>query len=61
MRYIQLYETHFNFFHQFIFGIEAINAVIENGLFPEEHPSKKGSTAEDAKFDKTITERRLQS
>ena len=28
----------------------------DNGFLPEEHFIKKGSTAEDAKFDKTLTE-----
>ena len=55
-RYIQLHKADFNFFQQFIFGIEAMNALIDNGFLPEEHFIKKGSTAEDAKFDKTLTE-----
>ena len=56
LRYIQLYEADFNFFQQFIFGREAMNLLTDNGFLPEEHFSKKGSTAEDAKFDKTLTE-----
>ena len=56
LRYIQLYEADFNFFQQFIFGKEAMNSLTDNGFLPEEHFSKKGSTAEDAKFDKTLTE-----
>ena len=44
-RYIQLYKADFNFFQQLIFGKEAM-----------ENSSKKGSTAEDVKFDKTLTE-----
>ena len=53
LRYMQLYEADFNFFQQFIFGREAMNSLMDRGLLPEEHFSKKGSTAEDAKFDKT--------
>ena len=56
LRYIQLYEADFNFFQQFIFGQEAMWSLIDQGLFPEEHFSKKGSTADDAKFDKTRME-----
>merc|ERR1712086_660229 len=40
----------------FLFGKEAMNLLTDNGFLPEEHFSKKGSTAEDAKFDKTLTE-----
>ena len=54
LRYIQLYEADFNFFQQFIFGKEAMDTLTKNGLLPNEHFSKKGSTAEDAKFDKTL-------
>ena len=54
LRQIQLYEADFNFFQQFVFGKEAMNTLTERGLLPEEHFSKKGSTAEDAKFDKTL-------
>ena len=56
LRYIQLYEADFNFFQQFIFGKEAMNSLTDNGFLPKENFSKKGSTAEDAKFDKTLTE-----
>ena len=54
LRYIQLYEADFNFFQQFIFGQEALNNLTEQELLPEKHFSKKRSTAEDAKFDKTL-------
>ena len=54
LRYIQLYEADFNFFQQFIFGREAMNTLMDRGLLPGEHFNKKGSTAEDAKFDKTL-------
>ena len=55
LRAIQLYEADFNFYNQFIFGRVAMNKISENGLIPEELFSQKGSTAEDAKFDKTLT------
>ena len=55
LRYIQLYEANFNFYNQFVFGKRAMNSLTENGSIPEELFSQKGSTAEDAKFDKTIT------
>ena len=50
LRYIQLYESNFNFFQQFIFGREAMNSLTDNKFRPEKHFSKKGSTAEDAKL-----------
>ena len=56
LRCIQLYEADFNFFQQFIFRKEAMNSLTDNGFLPEEHFSNKGSTSEDAKFDKTLTE-----
>ena len=56
LRYIQLYEADFNFFQQFIFGRKTTNLLTDNGFLPEEHFSKKESTAEDAKFDKTLIE-----
>ena len=56
LRYIQLHESDFNFFQQFIFGREAMNLLTDNGFLPEEHFSKKGSTAENVKFNKTLTE-----
>ena len=55
LRYIQLYEANFNFYNQFVFGKRAMNGMSENGFIPEELFSQKGSTAEDAKFDKTLT------
>ena len=56
LRYTQLYEADFNFFQQFIFGQEAMRSLTDHGLLPEEHFSKKGSTADDTKFDKTLME-----
>jgi hypothetical protein len=55
LRFIQLYEADGNFFNQFVFGRVAMNKITENGFIPEELFSQKGSTAEDAKFDKTLT------
>ena len=56
LRYIQLYEAVLNFFQQFIFGQEAMRSLTDQGLLPDEYFSKKGSTAEEAKFDKTLME-----
>ena len=55
LRSIQLYEADFNFFNQFVFGQEALSALVKGGFLPEEHFSQKESMAEDAKFDKTLT------
>ena len=54
LRHIQLYEAGFNLFQQFMFGQEAMRSLTDQGLLPEEYFSKKGSTADDAKFDKTL-------
>ncbi len=54
LRTIQLYEADFNYYNQFIFGRQAMQALADSGYIPEELFSQKGSTAEDAKFDKTL-------
>ena len=54
LRAIQLYEADFNCYNQFIFGQTAMQALTASGYVPEELFSEKGSTAEDAKFDKTL-------
>ena len=54
LRAIQLYDAQYNHFQHFVFGQEAMKTLTENGFLPEEHFSQKGSTAEDAKFDKTL-------
>ena len=54
LRAIQLYEADFNCYNQFIFGKHAMQTFTESGYTPEELFSQKGSTAEDAKFDKTL-------
>ena len=50
----QLYEADFNCYNQFIFGKHAMQTLLQSGYIPEELFSQKGSTAEDAKFDKTL-------
>jgi hypothetical protein len=54
LRAIQLYEANFNCYNQFIFGGQAMQVLTNSGYIPEELFSQKGSTAEDAKFDKTL-------
>jgi hypothetical protein len=54
LRAIQLYEVGFNCYNQFIFGRQAMQTLTDSGYIPEELFSQKGSTAEDAKFDKTL-------
>jgi len=54
LRAIQLYEADFNCYNQFIFGQTAMDALSTNDYLPEELFSQKGSTAKDAKFDKTL-------
>ena len=54
LRAIQFYEADFNCFNQFIFGKHAMQTLTESGYIPEELFSQKGSTAEDAKFNKIL-------
>jgi hypothetical protein len=54
LRTIQLYEADFNWYNQFIFGKQAMQMLADSRYIPEELFSQKGSTAEDAKFDKTL-------
>jgi hypothetical protein len=51
---IQLYKADFNCYDQFIFGRQAMQMLTDSGYIPEEFFSQKGSTAEDAKFEKTL-------
>ncbi len=51
---IQLYKADFNCYNQFIFGKEAMQTLTVSRYIPEELFSQKGSTAEDAKFDKSL-------
>ena len=55
LRSIQLYEADYNWFNKFIFNDGALQALELTGSLPEEHFSHRGSTAEDACFDKTLT------
>ena len=54
LRAIHLYKADFNCYNQFIFGKHAMQTLTQSGYIPEELFSQKGSTAEDAKFDKTL-------
>jgi hypothetical protein len=51
---IQLYEADFNCYNQFCFGQCAMTTLTNSGYVAEKLFSQKGSTAEDAKFDKTL-------
>jgi hypothetical protein len=51
---IQLYEADFNCYNQFIFGGQAMQTLTSSDYIPEELFSQKGSTAKDAKFNKTL-------
>jgi hypothetical protein len=54
LRAIQLYEADFNCYNQFIFGKQAMQTLTDCRYIPKELLSQKGSTAEDAKFNKTL-------
>ncbi len=54
LRAIQLYKADFNCYNQFIFGKHAMHTLTKSSYTPEELFSQKGSTAKDAKFDKTL-------
>ncbi len=54
LRAIQLYKANFNCYNQFVFGKQAMQKLTNSGYIPKELFSQKGSTAEDAKFDKTL-------
>jgi hypothetical protein len=51
---IQLYKADFNCYNQFIFGRQAMQTLTDSGLHLRRTFSQKGSTVEDAKFDKTL-------
>ncbi len=55
LRSIQLYEADLNWYMKFIFNDIALEKLTSLGLLPEEHYSRKGSTAEDACLEKTLT------
>ncbi len=44
----------FNFYNKWIFGQVAVNKLYDIGYIPEDQYSKKGSTAEDSKFDNRL-------
>jgi hypothetical protein len=54
LRAIQLYKADFNCYNQFVFGKVAMGSLNRIGYTPEELFPQKGSTSEDAKFDKTL-------
>jgi hypothetical protein len=54
LRAIQLYEADFNCYNQCIVSKQAMQTLTDSGYIPKELFSQKGSTAEDAKFDKTL-------
>jgi hypothetical protein len=54
LRAIQLYEADYNCYNQFIFGRRAMQTLTDSKNIPEELFSQKGSTVEDAKFNKTL-------
>ena len=49
-----MYRAEYNYSQAVYVGDEAMQSLIEGGHLPEEHFSKKGSTAIDAKFDETL-------
>jgi hypothetical protein len=51
---IQFYKAVFNCYNQFFFGRQAMQMCTDSGYIPEKKFSQKGSTAKDAKFDKTL-------
>jgi len=54
LRAIQLYNSDFNCYNQFIFGRQVMQTLTDSGYIPEELFSQKGSTAEDAKYFRTL-------
>ena len=56
LRSIQLYEADFNMFNRFVFGDAAQRALENAGFLPPEHYAQKESMAEDAVFDRLLTQ-----
>ncbi len=54
LRAIQLDRADFNRYNQFVFGKQTMQTLTDSGYIPEELFNQKGSTAEDAKFNKTL-------
>ena len=55
-RYLILFEGDYNQFKGHFIGGDANNALEELGVLPDEHFSRRGSTAIDCKFDSTLVE-----
>ena len=55
LRYLQLFEGDFNHFKQKFIGLIAMENLVNSGLLPEEHGSRKGSTAIDSSLDVTLS------
>ena len=55
LRYIQLFEADFNHLKQFFIGFMAMRNMERFGFLPEEHFSRRGSPAVDAKLDLVLT------
>ena len=55
LRAILLMEADYNFHNKFVFGYQALNALLESGYVPEDQYSQRKSTAEDAKMDSCLT------
>jgi hypothetical protein len=54
LRIILLMKRDFNFYNKWIFGHAAVNKSLKIGYAPEDQYSKKGTTAEDSKFDNSF-------
>ena len=48
-------EVDYNFHNKFVFGYQALNALLESGYVPEDQYSQRESAAEDAKMDSRLT------
>ena len=55
LRYLQLFEGNFNQLKQKFIGMIAMQNLASSGLLPEEHGSRRGSTAVDSSFDVALS------
>jgi len=55
LRAILLMEADYNYFNKWVFGYEALNALMAEGYIPEDQYSQRQSTAEDARLDSRLT------
>ena len=55
LRYLQLFEGDFNWLKQIFIGRIAMENLTNSGLLPEEHGSRRGSTAIDASLDVALS------